>query len=160
MIYYSQHQTPKIRRKYVSGENKENTGNADVCNAPSRPDANANAKHPRKKKSHVNPQLASLAQKETNEKPSHAKSESTEKSNQTATQRKLSHKFSISTPKHCIEYHTHSHSQNTHHRATRSARTSPRHVPRSPILITVSHTLPSAGASVTEQPFGSGELII
>lgn len=38
----------------------------------------------------------------------------------------------------------HSHCANTHHRALRSASTNPLHVPFSPILMTVSHAVPSA----------------
>lgn len=41
-----------------------NTGNADMCNAPSRPDANA--KYGREREEPCKPQLASLAQSETN----------------------------------------------------------------------------------------------
>lgn len=42
------------------------------------------------------------------------------------------------------QVYAHSHCANTHHLALRSARTRPRHVPFSPILITVSHAVPSA----------------
>ena len=46
------------------------------------------------------------------------------------------------------ERYTQSHCANTHHLALRSARTRPRHTPFSPILITVSQTLPSAPSAV------------
>ena len=114
-------------------------------------------------KRHVNHSLHRWRKKKTNETKSCKKRIDGKIRIKQPTQQKLSHKFdisTISTPTLHLAYHTHSHSQNTHHRATRSARTRPRQVPRSPILMTVSHTLPSAGASVTEHPFGSGELII
>ena len=49
----------------------------------------------------------------------------------------------------------HSHSANTHHLALRSARTRPRHVPFSPILITVSHAVvnPTSVSSTARFPY-------
>lgn len=48
-----------------------------------------------------------------------------------------------------LDYYTHSHSANTHHRALRSASTSPLHVPRSPTLMTVSQVDPRFSAFIS-----------
>jgi hypothetical protein len=49
--------------------------------------------------------------------------------------------------------HAHSHCANTHHLALRSASTNPLHVPFSPILITVSHAVPSASLVLVKCSF-------
>jgi len=52
-------------------------------------------------------------------------------------------------------HQAHSHSANTHHLALRSARTRPRHVPFSPILMTVSHAVvkPASVSSTALVPY-------
>lgn len=60
-----------------------------------------------------------------------------------------------STPPPPSPHQAHSHSANTHHLALRSARTRPRHVPFSPILITVSHAVvnPTSVSSTARFPY-------
>lgn len=102
-----------------------------ICNAPSRPDANASVEGGNRKQ---------ICRVQVNQdRPHHTMS----------SQRKCLETEAETDQLQSMVYQTHSHSQNTHQRATRSARTRPRQVPRSPILITVSHMLPSAAASVT-----------